>query len=212
MIFGVKQHFLEKVPESCIQNGKTPFSLYNSVEYSEYVLSIPLKSLWCEVCNKSRASFREILTKLNDVRYRFPEGSTSEYPDLQKALPLIIQKASGVQPKPPKKKLSYSLPLGTIEKYVSFEEVINPSKSKGLFFAIADNGNHFTKYGIQEGSLMVFDRECGQADDFPCCYIDETSKKMKLLRTAGETDQYVGRLVAVLRQHSTEKSARYRQV
>ena len=36
MIFGVKQHFWEKVPESCIQNGKTPFSLYNSVEYSEY--------------------------------------------------------------------------------------------------------------------------------------------------------------------------------
>ena len=162
------------------------------------VLSIPLKSLWYEVCNKSRESFREILTKLNDVGYRFPECSTSEYPDLQKALPLIIQKASGVQPKPPKKKLSYSLPLGTIEKYVSFEEVINPSKSKGLFFAIADNGNHFTKYGTQEGSLMVFDRECGQTDDFPCCYIDETSKKMKLLRTAGETDQYVGRLVAVL--------------
>ena len=150
-----------------------------------------------EVCNKSRASFREILTKLNDVGYRFPECSTSEYPDLQKALPLIIQKASGVQPKPPKKKLSYSLLLGTIEKYVSFEEVINPSKSKGLFFAIADNGNHFTKYGIQEGSLMVFDRECGQADDFPCCYIDETSKRMKLLHTAGETDRYVGRLVAV---------------
>ena len=162
------------------------------------VLSIPLKSLWYEVCNKSRASFREILTKLNDVGYRFPECSAAEYPNLQKALPLIIQKASGVQPKPPKKKLSYSLPLGTIEKYVSFEEVINPSKSKGLFFAIADNGNHFTKYGTQEGSLMVFDRECGQTDDFPCCYIDETSKKMKLLRTAGETDQYVGRLVAVL--------------
>lgn len=120
------------------------------------------------------------------------------YPDLQKALPLIIQKASDVQAKPPKKKLSYSLPLGTIEKYVSFEEVINPSKSKGLFFAIADNGNHFTKYGIQEGSLMVFDRESGQAEDFPCCYIDETSKKMKLLHTAGESDQYVGRLVAVL--------------
>lgn len=36
MIFGVKQHFGEKVPESFIQNGKTPFSLYNSVEYSEY--------------------------------------------------------------------------------------------------------------------------------------------------------------------------------
>ena len=130
--------------------------------------------------------------------YRFPECSAAEYPDLQKALPLIIQKASGVRPKPAKKKLSYSLPFGTIEKYVSFEEVINPSKSKGLFFAIADNGNHFTKYGIQEGSLMVFDRECGQTDDFPCCYIDETSKKMKLLRTAGESDQYVGRLVAVL--------------
>ena len=26
MIFGVKQHFGEKVPESFIQNGKTPFS------------------------------------------------------------------------------------------------------------------------------------------------------------------------------------------
>lgn len=127
--------------------------------------------------------------------FRLPH---QQYPDLQKALPLIIQKASGVQPKPPRKKLSYSLSLGTIEKYVSFEEVINPSKSKGLFFAIADNGNHFTKYGIQEGSLMVFDRECGQTDDFPCCYIDETSKKMKLLRTAAEPDQYVGRLVAVL--------------
>ena len=61
------------------------------------VLSIPLKSLWYEVCNKSRASFREILTKLNDVGYRFSECSTSEYPDLQKALPLIIQKASGVR-------------------------------------------------------------------------------------------------------------------
>ncbi len=36
MIFGAKQHFGEIVPESCIQNGKTPFSLYNSVEYSEY--------------------------------------------------------------------------------------------------------------------------------------------------------------------------------
>ena len=36
MIFRVKQHFGEKAPESCIQNGKTPFSLYNSVEYSEY--------------------------------------------------------------------------------------------------------------------------------------------------------------------------------
>ena len=34
--FGVKQRFWEIVPESCIQNGKTPFSLYNSVEYSEY--------------------------------------------------------------------------------------------------------------------------------------------------------------------------------
>ena len=36
------------------------------------ILSIPLKSLWYEVCNKSRASFREILTKLNDAGYRFP--------------------------------------------------------------------------------------------------------------------------------------------
>lgn len=79
------------------------------------ILSIPLKSLWYEVCNKSRASFREILTKLNDAGYRFPECSAAEYPDLQKALPLIIQKASGVQPKPAKKKLSYSLPLGTID-------------------------------------------------------------------------------------------------
>ena len=79
------------------------------------ILSIPLKSLWYEVCNKSRESFREILTKLNDVGYRFPECSAAEYPDLQKALPLIIQKASDVQAKPPKKKLSYSLPLGTID-------------------------------------------------------------------------------------------------
>ena len=71
------------------------------------ILSIPLKSLWYEVCNKSRASFRDILTKLNDAGYRFPECSTAEYPDLQKALPLIIQKASDVQAKPPKKKLSY---------------------------------------------------------------------------------------------------------
>ena len=35
MIFGVKQHFFVKVPESCIQNGKALFLLYNSTEYSE---------------------------------------------------------------------------------------------------------------------------------------------------------------------------------
>lgn len=35
MIFEVKQHFGEKVPESCIQNGKALFLLYNSTEYSE---------------------------------------------------------------------------------------------------------------------------------------------------------------------------------
>ena len=46
MIFGVKQHFWEKVPESCIQNGKTPFSLYNSVEYSEYSRLFDILERW----------------------------------------------------------------------------------------------------------------------------------------------------------------------
>ena len=35
LILGAKQHFLVKVPESCIQNGKALFLLYNSTEYSE---------------------------------------------------------------------------------------------------------------------------------------------------------------------------------
>ena len=35
LILGAKQHFLVKVPESCIQNGKALFLLYNSKEYSE---------------------------------------------------------------------------------------------------------------------------------------------------------------------------------
>ena len=46
MIFGVKQHFLEKVPESFIQNGKTPFSLYNSAEYSEYSRLFDVLERW----------------------------------------------------------------------------------------------------------------------------------------------------------------------
>lgn len=46
MIFGVKQHFWEKVPESCIQNGKTPFLLYNSVEYSEYSRLFDILERW----------------------------------------------------------------------------------------------------------------------------------------------------------------------
>ena len=46
MIFGVKQHFWEKVPESFIQNGKTPFSLYNSVEYSEYSRLFDILERW----------------------------------------------------------------------------------------------------------------------------------------------------------------------
>jgi hypothetical protein len=46
MIFGVKQHFGEKVPERFIQNGKTPFSLYNSVEYSEYSRFFDILERW----------------------------------------------------------------------------------------------------------------------------------------------------------------------
>lgn len=46
MIFGVKQHFWKKVLDSCIENGKTPFSLYNSVEYSEYSRLFDILERW----------------------------------------------------------------------------------------------------------------------------------------------------------------------
>lgn len=86
-----------------------------------------------------------------------------------------------------------------IQEYVCCSPSIFKSESNNLLLAIADGGNHFTDFGIVEGTLLVFDGELSAEDGKLSLYADFSKPKkpmFKLSLNVVPEMNYVGRAIA----------------
>ena len=86
-----------------------------------------------------------------------------------------------------------------IQEYVCCSPSVFRSESNNLLFAIADGGNHFTNFGIVEGTLLVFDGELPAEDGKLSLYADFSKPKQPIFKLSLNVVpgmNYVGRAIA----------------
>lgn len=91
------------------------------------------------------------------------------------------------------------LDADAVKEYVFCTPSIFRTESENLFFAIADGGNHFTEFGIIEGTLLVFDGELPVENGKLSIYADFSNPKMPRFRMSQIPVQgmdYAGRAIA----------------
>ena len=88
--------------------------------------------------------------------------------------------------------------IGSAKDYAFFSTNLIPNSSKDLFIAYADDGNHFTEFGIHKDSLMVFDLQKKFEDGIPSCFVNKSTGAYQVLAHRKNGYQYAGKLVAVM--------------
>lgn len=86
-----------------------------------------------------------------------------------------------------------------IQEYVCCSPSVFRPESNNLLLAIVDGGNHFTDFGIVEGTLLVFDGELPAEDGKLSMYADFFKPKQPIFKLSlnvvpGMT--HVGRAIA----------------
>ena len=90
-----------------------------------------------------------------------------------------------------------NIPPEHIQSYLRISPHLFENCSNNLFIGIADNGNHFLKHGIREGTKLVFDQEKPFQKGQISCFIDPANK-LHLLTTHKRGYKHLGRLVATI--------------
>lgn len=85
-----------------------------------------------------------------------------------------------------------------IKGYIDFPGSYCKNAHNNLIGLIADNGNHFLKYGIVEGTCCIFDTEKPYIEGVLSCFMKETvddNTEFKLELKQPEGYSYIGSLV-----------------
>ena len=90
-----------------------------------------------------------------------------------------------------------SIPLELIQSYLPISKQLFVGCSDSLFIGIADDGNHFLKHGIREGTKLVFDPNEPYKKGQLACFIDP-SNRLHLLTMQKKDYKYLGKLVATI--------------
>lgn len=97
------------------------------------------------------------------------------------------------------------IPDELVHEYVHFATCMLPEcsrKSNNIIIAYADGGNHFTDYGIFEGTMMLFDQDLEYVDGHPSCFYDPEKKELKVLRHPEPGCIYAGSLITTMNHHT----------
>ena len=88
--------------------------------------------------------------------------------------------------------------------YMQIASTYCPNISEDVVCFIADDGNHFTKYGITEGMLLIFDKNKSFKEGHLSCYADTLSdgtKEYRLSNMEQPDSIYIGRMVMAVRNY-----------
>lgn len=89
------------------------------------------------------------------------------------------------------------LPQEIIDGYLPLSHELFPGSSSNLFAGVADSGNHYREFGIQEGMILVFDREKPYKAGDLSCFMD-SSLKLFLRKHKKKGCAYLGKLVGTI--------------
>lgn len=90
-----------------------------------------------------------------------------------------------------------NIPNELIQEHLRMPPQLFDTTSDGLFIGIADNGNHFLKKGIREGTKLVFDRKKPYNKGQLSCFLD-ADNKLHLLTRERKGYTYLGGLIATI--------------
>lgn len=96
------------------------------------------------------------------------------------------------------------LPTTSIEYYCAFPPCLLPETAKNVFFARADNGNHFLDFGIHEGMMLIFDEDAAFVDGHPSCFVHKDTKQLKMLRHSDDDYEHAGKLIAAINYYGDD--------
>lgn len=91
------------------------------------------------------------------------------------------------------------IPSSAEKEYLSVSPTLLNSNSKDIFILTADGGNHFTDYGIFEGTRVFFDGELPFAAGKLSAFVnnaDPKKPKFKMSLSEEKGFSYVGRAIA----------------
>ena len=90
-----------------------------------------------------------------------------------------------------------------VQEYVNLPKNLFSNCGDKTIIFIADNGNHFTHYGIYEGMLLFFDTERPFKENHLSCFINEQNEepKFKLSDTPIDGYRHLGRLIYSLKNY-----------
>ena len=91
-----------------------------------------------------------------------------------------------------------------VEAYISMPDYLMQGCSNDIIIFRADDGNHFTHYGIYEGMFLFFDVSKDFKDGRLSCYLNDTSDGRPKFRVSDKPlDGYchLGRLVATMKNY-----------
>ena len=94
--------------------------------------------------------------------------------------------------------------LDEIRGFVSFSKELYPSCSENTIIFTADGGNHFTNYGIYEGTLLFIDTEKSYLKGHLSCFKninDDLNPKFRMSDVPLDGYEHFGRLVYALRNY-----------
>lgn len=98
----------------------------------------------------------------------------------------------------------YHIEPDEVQEYVRVPEIFCKGMSSHVLIFTADNGNHFTHYGIFEGMLLFFDLEKKRLNGHLSCYKNihnDGKPPYKVSDKPLRGYRHIGRLVAAFRNY-----------
>lgn len=98
-----------------------------------------------------------------------------------------------------------------VKEYISIPEYFCKGLSKKVVIFTADGGNHFTHWGIYEGTFLFIDLENEYMEGQLSCFRNSQNNgepKYKLSEVPLEGYEHLGRVVMILRKFEAENDTR----
>ena len=91
--------------------------------------------------------------------------------------------------------------------FIDLPEFFFPDCGKYSFIAVAGEGNHFTDYGIYEGTILLFDSEKPYLEGHVSCFVnlkENDNPRFKISDVPVEEYEHLGRLVYTVRNYEVK--------